>query len=590
MATSQNSGFSNFLTQFLAPNVANFFNQRNVQNQQRDIQNTLLNQFGQIPNVASSQGIVNQQGSNIFVLPSLQQRALQARTQAATEGIFGSFQEKQDFEKALAEERIGFDRRKQREIDEVTGMLRGQGRLGTTAGAEELAAMRQRFEEQEQAFEKTVRERHFKERQDLYDSLLAGSRVQSEQLAAPNEVLGQGIDFLKAKQGIQEAFTGSQNTQDDARNIAFQQFFKAFENVDFFDKLKDAGDDIKKRIKDFFDPTQTPPTTIPQTRTPMNVPGSPVTNPNFLPQNLPPSVAPNVHGGPVIPPPTSATAGQLQGSLASGPFGPGQAAPTAPFNTNFIPPGTLGGGAGAGAITTGVPLQGSLAGGGPFGPSIAAAKTVSGLGTALGPPSVLPSVLAGTAGTTAATVGGLAGSASAVPFTAAAVPGVGLALAAMAFVGKFSSGMTPKNHAEGLAVSLSALGKQNSNMVLPGSGNTMSLQAVANLPMQILRAKGHDPRELVRLGAPPQLANLINHPLMLRTKSPGTPGGFITTGGGKGGATVGNILDGIGTPQFNLVMDTLRQMNAPGFANVQAQVNAHLAKKKQSAAVQLNRP
>ena len=136
MATSQNSGFSNFLTQFLAPNVANFFNQRNVQNQQRDIQNTLLNQFGQIPNVASSQGIVNQQGSNIFVLPSLQQRALQARTQAATEGIFGSFQEKQDFEKALAEERIGFDRRKQREIDEVTGMLRGQGRLGTTAGAE----------------------------------------------------------------------------------------------------------------------------------------------------------------------------------------------------------------------------------------------------------------------------------------------------------------------------------------------------------------------------------------------------------------------------------------------------------------------
>ena len=544
MATSQNSGFSNFLTQFLAPNVANFFNQRNVQNQQRDIQNTLLNQFGQIPNVASSQGIVNQQGSNIFVLPSLQQRALQARTQAATEGIFGSFQEKQDFEKALAEERIGFDRRKQREIDEVTGMLRGQGRLGTTAGAEELAAMRQRFEEQEQAFEKTVRERHFKERQDLYDSLLAGSRVQSEQLAAPNEVLGQGIDFLKAKQGIQEAFTGSQNTQDDARNIAFQQFFKAFENVDFFDKLKDAGDDIKKRIKDFFDPTQTPPTTIPQTRTPMNVPGSPVTNPNFLPQNLPPSVAPNVHGGPVIPPPTSATAGQLQGSLASGPFGP----------------------------------------------SIAAAKTVSGLGTALGPPSVLPSVLAGTAGTTAATVGGLAGSASAVPFTAAAVPGVGLALAAMAFVGKFSSGMTPKNHAEGLAVSLSALGKQNSNMVLPGSGNTMSLQAVANLPMQILRAKGHDPRELVRLGAPPQLANLINHPLMLRTKNPGTPGGYITTGGGAGGATVGNVLDGIGTPQFNLVMDTLRQMNAPGFANVQAQVNAHLAKKKQSAAVQLNRP
>ena len=70
MATSQNSGFSNFLTQFLAPNVANFFNQRNVHNQQRDIQNTLLNQFGQIPNVASSQGIVNQQGSNIFVLPN----------------------------------------------------------------------------------------------------------------------------------------------------------------------------------------------------------------------------------------------------------------------------------------------------------------------------------------------------------------------------------------------------------------------------------------------------------------------------------------------------------------------------------------
>ena len=77
---------------------------------------------------------------------------------------------------------------------------------------------------------------------------------------------------------------------------------------------------------------------------------------------------------------------------------------------------------------------------------------------------------------------------------------------------------------------------------------------------------------------------------MLRTKNPGTPGGYITTGGGKGGTVVGNVLNGIGTPQFNLVMDTLRQMNAPGFANVQAQVNAHLAKKKQSAAVQLNRP
>ena len=528
-------------------------------------------------NVAATFGQVatDPSGQNIVVGMTPEQEAERDRLLAAS-GIFESeLQKRQDFDAELARERAGFDRRKQEAIDSAISTLRGQGRLGTEAGARELATLRERFEEQEQIMERNVKQRHFEERRKLFEDVRAGvtsrSTLRTEPIAAAElSLLGQQRNIDRFGEPLQT---------DKATAAA---------TAAFFDNLTKGGQ-VGKSLTSFFQGLgkgpppagNIPPGGLggPQSFT-GNVGASGITKFNFTPRTLPQAGPSSALGSPTQ---ISTAAPSIVPATQGVPVGPGGLG---------AGHGAFGGGAGAGAITTGVPLQGSLAGGGPFGPSIAAAKTAaSGLGGALSGaiPHAVQSGLAA-AGTTAATVGGLAGSASAVPFTAAAVPGVGLALAAMAFVGKFSSGMTPKNHAEGLAVSLSALGKQNSNMVLPGSGNTMSLQAIANLPMQILRAKGHDPQELIKLGAPPQLANLINHPLMLRTKNPGTPGGYITTGGGAGGTVVGNVLNGIGTPQFNLVMDTLRQMNAPGFANVQAQVNAHLAKKKQSAAVQLNRP
>ena len=534
-------------------------------------------------NIVSNFGQVatDQTGRNLVAGFSPEQEAERTRLLAASAPFESELQKRPDFAADLSRERAGFDRRKQEAIDSAISTLRSQGRLGTEAGARELATLRERFEEQEQIMEKNVKQRHFEERRQLFEDVRFG-------VNARRDLRGEVQDAAKLSLDAQRL------NLDRFREPLSIDKTKADATANFFDNLTRSGQ-LGQGIANLLGGT------------------TPQQSAFNLSSNILAANPANVAGGgsiiPGAPIGASLRAGGLSGGLVGG-TSTGTGITGGPGSLPFLQqqnlanqPQTVGqtlsnffGGGGQTTQSSASNLAGQTQSGTITNPFSGITKGIKnffgggsaskapGVGTALGPPSVLPGVLQGAAGAALAGAGGVGG-VNAIAGLAAGggIPHVAAAIAAMKILGSLSSGpLTPEQVAENAAACVRGIARGISTPVgknQDGIARNLSQTAKLTGMLVTLSKTGFNvnPQFLIDKGVTPNVAALIRDPLFANMQQTSIAGGWNARhagpGSGGGGVYAGDEA-AAQTPQFAAV---LRALQADGNTGIGQLIAAHKA-------------